>query len=60
MDKLSELISKVQKHDEQIIEIRIQVSTFNLVKTIVFAGVAMMLTTIFGGMITAGIYIASQ
>lgn len=60
MDQLNIIADKVEKHSEQIIEIRIQLSTFNLVKTIVFAGTGMMLTSVFGGMITAAIYFISQ
>jgi hypothetical protein len=53
---LEYITSQVKDNTNQIIEIRLQLSTLNLVKTIVFMGSGMILTSIFGGMIFAGAY----
>jgi hypothetical protein len=53
---MDELKKQVAKNSDQIVEIRIQLSTFALVKTLVFGMVGMLLTTVAGGIISAGIY----
>lgn len=59
-NRIEHLEQRVTKNSEDIVEIRIQLSTFTLVKTIVFGAVGLMITTLFSSMIGAAIWFASK
>lgn len=58
--EMSNLRKRVEKNEDDIVEIRITLSTFTIVKTIVFGAVGIMITTIFSGVIGSAIYFLSK